>query len=277
MTQLKMDMKKKRDRGSSTRDKRASDGSRRKKDFVNLNVGGHKFTTTRRTLTSAEGSMLQSMFSARWTSRDENEYSIDRNGKYFGDILDFLRHGKILPPKNDRHRMALLEEAKYYQLKNLVILLGGYQQQPEMEWIWDVDHCCEMIKIGYDGKNVTRNQSTPDDAKGRLRFPAVFGANPVILNQAYEIKITRQYGNANQYVIFGVDKDNNVTRGRSAAQLDHVYQFEGIKRGSTMVFIISQDHITFTMDEKVVAKKKITTKDELYPVAIIGDFSVQII
>ena len=52
-----------------------------------------KLSTSKQTLTSIEGTFLASMFSGRFTmEKDENgHYFIDRDGKHFRHILNFLR------------------------------------------------------------------------------------------------------------------------------------------------------------------------------------------
>jgi vacuolar-type H+-ATPase subunit H len=59
-----------------------------------LDVGGHKFTTSRQTLTTIPNTYLASMFSGRFalaTDASDGAYFIDREGKNFGHVLNFLR------------------------------------------------------------------------------------------------------------------------------------------------------------------------------------------
>lgn len=58
-----------------------------------LNVGGVFFTTLKTTLTRFADSMLAVMFSGRHELQTDSRgaYFIDRNGTYFGYILEFLR------------------------------------------------------------------------------------------------------------------------------------------------------------------------------------------
>ena len=92
-------------------------------------VGGKIFSTTIDTLTGqySEGSLLQTVFSnAAWkTARDENGFLfVDRDGKYFHLVLNFLRDGQ-LPRLNQSEIESLKLEAKYYGLKKL----EGYLDQ----------------------------------------------------------------------------------------------------------------------------------------------------
>lgn len=60
---------------------------------VSLNVGGVYFTTLRSTLLKYQNSMLAAMFSGRHEMQVDSRGAsfIDRNGTYFGYILEFLR------------------------------------------------------------------------------------------------------------------------------------------------------------------------------------------
>ncbi|XP_043910171.1 BTB/POZ domain-containing protein KCTD7 isoform X2 [Protopterus annectens] len=84
-------------------------------EVVSLNVGGMYYTTRLSTLRRFEDSMLAVMFSGRHRIPKDTEgrYFIDRDGKYFGDVLNFLRNGD-LPPRE--HVRAVYREAQYYSL-----------------------------------------------------------------------------------------------------------------------------------------------------------------
>ena len=45
---------------------------------------------------------------------------IDRCGKHFGTILNFLRDGSVPLPENQRELYELLIEAKYYLIQDLI-------------------------------------------------------------------------------------------------------------------------------------------------------------
>lgn len=85
-------------------------------NIVDLNVGGIRFTTTVSTLTSRGENFFTGLLSGKYgSSKDERcgrdriiqfvanqnysgAYFIDRNGRYFEFILDFLRTGIVLVP-----------------------------------------------------------------------------------------------------------------------------------------------------------------------------------
>jgi hypothetical protein len=86
--------------------------------YVKLNVGGKKFYTSKSTITSQD-TMLSAMFSERW-NRDKDGYVfIDRNGKYFDEILNFLRDGKISRPKTSEELENIKREADFYCISGL--------------------------------------------------------------------------------------------------------------------------------------------------------------
>lgn len=95
-------------------------------EVISLNVGGTYFTTRLSTLRRYEDTMLAAMFSGRhYIPRDaEGRYFIDRDGAYFGDILNFLREGEL--PHRDRVR-AVHREAQYYAIGPLLDSLEDIQ------------------------------------------------------------------------------------------------------------------------------------------------------
>lgn len=101
--------------------------------YVKLNVGGCLHYTTIGTLTKQD-TMLRAMFSGRMEvlSDSDGKYIrslpvglceprlfsgwilIDRCGKHFGTILNFLRDGSVSLPETSKEIAELLAEAKYY-------------------------------------------------------------------------------------------------------------------------------------------------------------------
>ena len=61
--------------------------------FVLLNVGGMHFQTTRATLLKHESSFFQGLLSGNFSGGDDDagRFFIDRSGKYFEPLLDYLR------------------------------------------------------------------------------------------------------------------------------------------------------------------------------------------
>lgn len=95
-------------------------------EIISLNVGGTYFTTRLSTLRRYEETMLAAMFSGRhYIPRDsEGRFFIDRDGEYFGDILNFLREEEL--PHRERIR-AVHREAQYYSIGPLLERLEDTQ------------------------------------------------------------------------------------------------------------------------------------------------------
>ena len=94
-------------------------------DIIKLNVGGTTYQTTMQTLKKDPNSMLAAMFSGRFAlSKDESgAYFINRDGKLFRHVLNFLRTGQLQDGKLPQIRDALLTEAKFYQIQSLMEML----------------------------------------------------------------------------------------------------------------------------------------------------------
>lgn len=89
-----------------------------KSQVVQLNIGGHVFSTTLATIRKFPDSTLADLVNGSSKSRMDSEgrYFIDRDGTHFGHILEYLRT-ENLPTKHlhDMHKDAL-----YYDIKPLV-------------------------------------------------------------------------------------------------------------------------------------------------------------
>nr|XP_032630375.1 rab5 GDP/GTP exchange factor [Chelonoidis abingdonii] len=88
-------------------------------EVVPLNVGGMYFATRLSTLRRYEDTMLAAMFSGRhYIPTDaQGRYFIDRDGTYFGDVLNFLRSGDLPPRERVR---SVYKEAQYYSIGPLL-------------------------------------------------------------------------------------------------------------------------------------------------------------
>ncbi|KAF7233095.1 hypothetical protein EG68_10566 [Paragonimus skrjabini miyazakii] len=88
--------------------------------YVRLNVGGSLFYTTIGTLLRGN-TMLNAMFSGRMEVKtdDEGWVLIDRSGKHFGTLLNYIRDGSAPLPENRRELEELLAEAKFFCIEGL--------------------------------------------------------------------------------------------------------------------------------------------------------------
>ncbi|XP_067928419.1 BTB/POZ domain-containing protein KCTD9-like isoform X2 [Watersipora subatra] len=95
-------------------------------EWITLNIGGYRVTTTKDTLTTKEpGSMLARMFSQAddntWLSRvdETGAYLIDRNGLYAAPIINYLRHGQLILD-DSINPAGVLEEAKFFGITSIL-------------------------------------------------------------------------------------------------------------------------------------------------------------
>ncbi|XP_053120923.1 BTB/POZ domain-containing adapter for CUL3-mediated RhoA degradation protein 1 isoform X1 [Hemicordylus capensis] len=88
--------------------------------YVKLNVGGSLHYTTVQTLTKQD-TMLKAMFSGRMEVLTDSEgwILIDRSGRHFGTILNYLRDGSVSLPESQRELEEVLSEARYYLIQGL--------------------------------------------------------------------------------------------------------------------------------------------------------------
>ncbi|XP_026782193.1 BTB/POZ domain-containing protein KCTD5 isoform X2 [Pangasianodon hypophthalmus] len=94
--------------------------------WVRLNVGGTYFLTTTQTLCREPKSFLYRLCQEDpelHSDKDEvGAYLIDRDPVYFGPVLNYLRHGKLVLNKNLTEEGAL-EEAEFYNITSLIKLI----------------------------------------------------------------------------------------------------------------------------------------------------------
>ena len=72
------------------------------------------------------------MFSGRFDTKsaEDGTYFIDRDGTHFRYILNYLRTGRLLLPKDELIREELLEEAEFYQIHGILEELRRPPSQP---------------------------------------------------------------------------------------------------------------------------------------------------
>ncbi|KAG6928701.1 potassium channel tetramerization domain containing 21 [Chelydra serpentina] len=98
---------------------------------ITLNVGGKLYTTSLSTLTSFPDSMLGAMFSGNMPTKRDSQGNcfIDRDGKVFRYILNFLRTSHLDLPEDFQEMGLLRREADFYQVQPLIEAL----QEKEVE------------------------------------------------------------------------------------------------------------------------------------------------
>ena len=94
------------------------------------------------------GSMLHAMFSGRFDTKpaEDGSYFIDRDGTHFRYILNYLRTGQLIVPKDEIIREELLAEAEFYQVEGIIkalkvsafkdsVILSSDQRQTFLTWL----------------------------------------------------------------------------------------------------------------------------------------------
>lgn len=102
--------------------------------YVKLNVGGSLLYTTIQTL-SKEDSLLRSICNGETdiTIDAEGWVILDRSGRHFRIVLNFLRDGSVPLPDDHRELDEILKEAQYYRVQGLVQhCLSAMQKQKDI-------------------------------------------------------------------------------------------------------------------------------------------------
>ncbi|XP_062874657.1 BTB/POZ domain-containing adapter for CUL3-mediated RhoA degradation protein 1 [Trichomycterus rosablanca] len=89
--------------------------------YLKLNVGGSLHYTTVQTL-SKEAGLLRNMCdgSTETTLDSEGWVVLDRCGRHFSLVLNFLRDGTVSLPESQQELQEVLKEAQFYRLQGLI-------------------------------------------------------------------------------------------------------------------------------------------------------------
>ena len=89
------------------------------------------------------------MFSGRFDTKpnEDGSYFIDRDGTHFRYILNYLRTGQLIVPKDEIIREELLAEAEFYQVEGIIetlrrvscfkdsVILSSDQRESLVNWL----------------------------------------------------------------------------------------------------------------------------------------------
>ncbi|GMS88233.1 hypothetical protein PENTCL1PPCAC_10408 [Pristionchus entomophagus] len=131
--------------------------------YVKLNVGGTLFHTTIDTL-SKHDSMLRAMFSGRVpVVKDEDGWVlIDRSGKHFAAILDFLRDGSIPIPDCRVEVEQIKREAQYYCLQDLIVQCQTWlDAHPRFDLEMPLIHRVPTVYTRQDAEALIKQSNRP--------------------------------------------------------------------------------------------------------------------
>ncbi|CAF1215263.1 unnamed protein product [Rotaria magnacalcarata] len=116
--------------------------------YIKLNVGNHLFLTSFDTLIK-EDTMFKAMFSGRMEVVQDSEgwVLIDRDGKHFDIILNYLRDATLNLPDCTQTLNEILQEAKFYCIQSLVELIEQHIKIRARKNTGDIDGCCKVIML----------------------------------------------------------------------------------------------------------------------------------
>eukprot|EP00047_Mylnosiga_fluctuans_P019343 m.81576 g.81576 ORF g.81576 m.81576 type:complete len:1034 (+) comp8083_c0_seq2:25-3126(+) len=93
---------------------------RAQQEKVKLDIGGHKYSTARSTLTSIPGTLFDTILSGQSefdADEDDGSFFLDRDGRLFHHFLAFLRDPATFePPADIAVCKELLREAEFYKI-----------------------------------------------------------------------------------------------------------------------------------------------------------------
>ncbi|XP_076068272.1 BTB/POZ domain-containing protein twz [Oratosquilla oratoria] len=90
---------------------------------VHIDVGGAIYTSSLETLTRYPESKLARLFNGSIPivlDSLKQHYFIDRDGKMFRHVLNYMRHGRLLLPDDFTDFDLLLEEARFFEINGLI-------------------------------------------------------------------------------------------------------------------------------------------------------------
>ena len=90
---------------------------------IDLNVGGYHYSTTLETIKNEPENLLIDLIESSKQKIGSNRIFIDRDGKLFRFILDYLRNKSLILPENFSEKTLLKREAVFFKLKKLVDML----------------------------------------------------------------------------------------------------------------------------------------------------------
>ena len=104
-------------------------------EIIHLNVGGTKYSMAKSTLQKYPQSTLGAIFTENvpLPKDEDGYYFIDRCGHIFQYILQFLRCGKLVLPKQFNEFDLLHTEADFFQIEDLISAVEHRKREVEMK------------------------------------------------------------------------------------------------------------------------------------------------
>lgn len=106
---------------------------------VTFNVGGEKYTISKSLLENFPETMLSAAASKEWHEDQDQEIFIDRNGRRFQFVLDYLRDGKITLPMHET-KDAIATELEFYNIEVDMDCIHFSKEGPSANGIHQLQH-----------------------------------------------------------------------------------------------------------------------------------------
>ncbi|KAK3106287.1 hypothetical protein FSP39_016957 [Pinctada imbricata] len=157
-------------------------------DIIRLNVGGITYMTTRDTLCKYPDSMIGAMFRGELPSNvdQDGSYFIDRDGRLFQYVLNYLRSCQLALPCDFKEIDLLICEADFYQIQPMIESLRALKEETKAQACLE-NHHIEIIEVrsGFTATMPSRNSCIKTVLSGRkdnlLQLPS-----RLIGEEAYE-------------------------------------------------------------------------------------------
>ncbi|XP_054851156.1 BTB/POZ domain-containing protein KCTD11 isoform X2 [Eublepharis macularius] len=160
---------------------------------ITLNVGGKFYSTTFETLTRFPDSMLGAMFRGPRPALTDSSgnYFIDRDGKTFRHILNFLRFGRLDLPEGYTELSLLRVEADFYQIRPLLEALHHVEAERRRQRANAVLHADVDLRERLLHFNVRRRPQNYELCTCSLQ---IFTANVFCTDQHFLAMLRRRLG-----------------------------------------------------------------------------------
>uniref|UniRef100_A0A8D0BBS1 Potassium channel tetramerization domain containing 11 n=1 Tax=Salvator merianae TaxID=96440 RepID=A0A8D0BBS1_SALMN len=202
-------------------------------NLVTLNVGGKVYSTTLETLTRFPDSMLGAMFRGPQPALTDScgNYFIDRDGKTFRHILNFLRFGRLDLPEGYAELSLLRAEADFYQIRPLLEALRRVEAERWRQRTNAVLHADVDLRKRLMHFNVRRGPQNYELGTCSLH---VFTANIFCTDRHFLALLQRRldYTTAGlEEVHSGKTVDQALREAESLGCLSHMGDSEAARRG----------------------------------------------
>jgi BTB/POZ domain-containing protein KCTD1/15 len=181
---------------------------------VHIDVGGTIFTSSLETLTRYPESRLSKLFNGTTPivlDTLKQHYFIDRDGKLFRYILNFMRYGTLALSDHFAELPALLEEARYFELTPLI---NDIEDRLHKRQLLNVDRCKSTTrKVSMSNNDVITLNISQDRILINGDITLIHDLFPEIQQQKQQTTTTMHaHVERNQFIRFALNAFVNLTQ-----------------------------------------------------------------